>query len=71
MKFEDISKKKVQSVLYATFCFLLEVCHLCSLSDAIVCLAKKIGGILAPAKCVLPVGHAISVKKNVNCETGE
>ena len=23
------------------------------------------------AKCVLPVGHAISVKKNVNCETGE
>ena len=64
-------QKKVQSVFYATFCFLLEVCHLCSLSDAIVCLAKKIGGILAPAKCVLPVGHAISVKKNVNCETGE
>ena len=68
-------QKKVQSVFYATFCFLLEVCHLCSLSDAIVCLAKKRRysclSQVPPAKCVLPVGHAISVKKNVNCETGE
>ena len=75
MKFEDISKKK-----FSLFSMQPSVsssrCVICAPYQTLLCVLQKKRRYsclpqVPPAKCVLPVGHAISVKKNVNCETGE